>query len=172
MKENRQGCLSRAVKPLFPALKKFEKVQQAVEKVQGLFRQPAKMPLLSRRTAALAQQGFRGIRFHAGRAAAPSRSPAPTQPDSVQPRFFDTLSLAKRLFRQADRAVCRDSAYRPVFAVRPLSARRGPPGQVRGGRFSGRQGISAAPPGLCFAAGPPSRPRPAPASAPPAGRPR
>ncbi|EDN01700.1 hypothetical protein BACCAP_00365 [Pseudoflavonifractor capillosus ATCC 29799] len=32
MKENRQGCLSRAIKPLFQTLKKFEKVQQPVEK--------------------------------------------------------------------------------------------------------------------------------------------
>ena len=40
----------------------------------------------------LAQQGFRGIRFHARRAAAPSRSPAPTRADSAQPRFFDSLS--------------------------------------------------------------------------------
>ena len=40
----------------------------------------------------LTQQGFRGIRFHARRAAAPSRSPAPTRADSAQPRFFDSLS--------------------------------------------------------------------------------
>ncbi len=54
----------------------------------------------------LAQQGFRGIRFHAGRAAAPSRSPAPTQPDSVQPRFFDRLKHTERPAPQAGRSVC------------------------------------------------------------------
>jgi hypothetical protein len=32
VKENRQGCLSRAIKPLFQTFKKFEKVQQPVEK--------------------------------------------------------------------------------------------------------------------------------------------
>ncbi|EDN01567.1 hypothetical protein BACCAP_00696 [Pseudoflavonifractor capillosus ATCC 29799] len=31
MKENRQGCLSRAIKPFFQALKKLEKMQQPVE---------------------------------------------------------------------------------------------------------------------------------------------
>ncbi len=32
MKENRQGCLSRAIKPLFQTFLKVEKVQQPVEK--------------------------------------------------------------------------------------------------------------------------------------------
>ena len=40
----------------------------------------------------LAQQGFQGIRFHARRAAAPSRSPAPVQADAFKLRFFDTLT--------------------------------------------------------------------------------
>ena len=44
----------------------------------------------------LARQCFRGIRFHARRAAAPSRSPAPAQSDSVQSKFFDTLSGPRR----------------------------------------------------------------------------
>ena len=38
MKENRQGCLSRLVKPLFETFLKFQKVQQPVEKT---FRQAA-----------------------------------------------------------------------------------------------------------------------------------
>ncbi|WP_294536303.1 hypothetical protein [uncultured Pseudoflavonifractor sp.] len=38
----------------------------------------------------LAAQGFRGIRFHARRAAAPSRSPAPVQAGPFKLRFFDT----------------------------------------------------------------------------------
>ena len=32
VKENRQGCLSRPVKPLFETFLKFQKVQQPVEK--------------------------------------------------------------------------------------------------------------------------------------------
>ena len=85
---------------------------QAVEKVQGLFRQPSKIPLLSRRTAAqksslrspqaLRGKALRGIRFHARRAAAPSRSPAPVQAGPFKLRFFDTLnSPARSISRRA-----------------------------------------------------------------------
>ena len=65
-----------------------------------------KMPLLSRRTAAqksslcspqaLHGKALRGIRFHARRAAAPSRSPAPVQAGPFKLRFFDTLKTGCR----------------------------------------------------------------------------
>ena len=83
----------------------------------------------------LAQQGFRGIRFHARRAAAPSRSPAPTQPDSVQPRFFDRLAGAVSVRRP-----------RPCFA----SGGRSPCLPLRrtgqGWFFCGRGGLGRRPP--------------------------
>ena len=49
-------------------------------------------PSWGRSVAEAGPSCFRGIRFHARRAAAPSRSPAPVQAGPFKPRFFDTLT--------------------------------------------------------------------------------
>ena len=105
------------------------------------------MPLLSRRTAAqksslrspqaLRGKALRGIRFHARRAAAPSRSPAPAQAGAVRLKFFDTLNSRPtpgRLFLIQGRPQHREEAYEPFCNQSAIL-----PGRRTGGREKGAQ---------------------------------
>ena len=75
---------------------------------------PAPLP------GSLAQQGFQGIRFHARRAAAPSRSPAPVQAGAFKLRFFDTLRWPAA---QPQAIFCRIKCTQPLTGANRARAR-------------------------------------------------
>ena len=63
-------------------------------------------------SGSLAQQGFRGIRFHARRAAAPSRSPRPSPGESCTTKIF---RHAERRCSQAAAPLCRFGGQRAWY---------------------------------------------------------